>query len=231
MMNERYYAQSYEGVRNFLARVFGWMSFALGVSGLTAFYIGTTPALYKMLMGNMGLVIVLCIAQLGLVIWLAAAIRSLSRGAAFTLFALYSVLTGITLSSIFIVYTMSSIASTFFIAAGMFAAMALYGAFTKRDLRPMGAFLGLALFGIIIAMLVNIFVQSAKLDLAVSFIAVLVFAGLTAFDLQKIKSFARETDVDSEEFANIPLLAALELYLDFINMFIYLLRLLGDRKQ
>lgn len=231
MMNERYYAQSYEGVRSFLARVFGWMSFALGVSGFTAFYIGTSAALYKMLMGNIGIVIVLGIVQLILAVVLSAAISSLSRGAAFTLFALYSVLTGVTLSSIFVVYTTASIASTFFVTAGMFGGMALYGAFTKRDLQPLGTFFGLALLGLILAMAINIFVQSAKFDLAISVIAVLIFAGLTAYDLQKIKSFAQRVDTDSDEVANVPLLAALMLYLDFINMFIHLLRLMGDRKQ
>lgn len=230
-MENRYYAQSYEGVRSFLYQVFGWMSFALAVSGITAYFIGTSEVLLKAILGNTGIVIGLVIAQFALVIALSAAIQSLSHSVAFVLFALYAVLTGMTLSSIFVLYTAASITSTFFIAAGMFAAMALYGAFTKRDLTGMGTFLMMALFGMIIAMLVNIFVKSAGLGLAVSFIGVIVFAGLTAYDLQKIKSFAQQVDVRDEAVSNIALLAALNLYLDFINLFLSLLRLMGDRKQ
>lgn len=230
-MENRYYAQSYEGVRSFLYKVFGWMSFALAVSGITAYFIGTSEVLHKAIMGNTGIVIGLVILQLVLVIALSAAIQSLSHGAAFTLFAIYAVLTGTTLSSVFILYTAASITSTFFIAAGMFAGMALYGAFTKTDLSRMGTFLMMALIGMLIAMVVNIFVKSAGLDLAISSIGVLVFAGFTAYDLQKIKAFAQRVDVQGGAVANIALLAALELYLDFINLFLSLLRLMGNRKQ
>lgn len=230
-MENRYYAQSYEGVRSFLYKVFGWMSFALAMSGITAYFIGTSPVLHRAIMGNTGIVIGLVIVQLILVVALSAAIQSLSQGVAFTLFTLYAVLTGMTLSSIFVLYTSASITSTFFIAAGMFGAMALYGAFTKRDLSGMGTFLMMALFGMIIAMLVNIFVRSEGLGLAVSFIGVIVFAGLTAYDLQKIKRFAQQVDVSDDAVTNIAIIAALGLYLDFINLFLSLLNLLGERKQ
>lgn len=230
-MENRYYAQSYSGVRSFLYKVFGWMSFALAVSGITAYFIGTSEVLHKAIMGNLGIVIGLIIVQLVLVVALSAAIQSLSHGAAFTLFALYAVLTGVTLSSIFVIYTTASIAMTFFTAAGMFGAMALYGAFTKKDLTGMGTFMYMALFGIIIASVINMFVKSAGLDLAVAFIGVIVFAGLTAYDLQKIKTFAQRVDVEDGAVANIAIIAALELYLDFINLFISLLRLFGERKQ
>lgn len=229
-MENRYYAQSYAGVRSFLYKVFGWMSFALTVSGVTAYVIGTSDVLLQMIMGNRAIVLGLVVLQLVLVVALSAAIQSLSRGLAFTLFAFYSVLTGMTLSSIFAVYTMSSISLTFFTAAGMFGAMAIYGAFTKRDLTGVGTFLHMALFGMLIALFINFFVRSAAFDLAIAFIGVIVFAGLTAYDLQKIKHFAQRVDVEDGAVVNMALLAALGLYLDFLNLFLSLLRFMGDRK-
>ncbi|MCL5437052.1 MAG: Bax inhibitor-1/YccA family protein [Candidatus Dependentiae bacterium] len=230
-MENRYYAASYSSVQNFLYRVFGWMSFALVVSGITAYFIGTSEALLQMIMANTGIVIGLVIAQFLLVIVLSAAIRSLSRGAAFVLFSLYAVLTGMTLSSIFAVYSLPSIAMTFFVAAGMFAAMAVYGLVTKRDLSAMGSIMIMALFGIIIASVVNMFLKSAPFNLAIAFIGVIVFAGLTAWDLQNIKRFAQQVDVEDEGAANVALSAALSLYLDFINLFLSLLQLMGERRK
>ncbi len=173
---------------------------------------------------------ILVIAQLGLVIGLSAAINKLSTTVATAMFFLYSALTGITLSSIFLVYTHESLTSTFVITAGTFGAMSFYGYLTKKDLTSMGNLAFMGLIGIIIASVVNIFVKSTFIYTATTYIGVLVFVGLTAYDAQKIKQMARFLNPESSEEQKGAIIGALRLYLDFINLFLMLLRLLGRRR-
>lgn len=233
-MNNRHYAQSFEGVQSFMYRVFGWMSYALALTGFTAYYIAQTPSISNIIWRSGWSLLLLIIAQFVIVIALSAAIQrnSISYGTAFVLFTLYSVLTGATLSGLFFVFTTGSLATTFFITAGMFASMALYGAITKADLTSMGSILYMALVGIIISLFINVFVRSSMFDLIISCIGVIVFAGLTAYDVQKITNLAKQTDITETQFGrNIAILAALQLYLDFVNLFINLLHILGQRRE
>jgi FtsH-binding integral membrane protein len=220
------YAYTQERTRSLMYSVFGWMSFALSLTGLASFYVASTPAIMNYLMTHPGLMIGLVIAQLVLVLVLAGAVNRLNFTTALIIFMLYSVLTGITLSSIFVVYKLGSIVATFFVTAGMFGGMALYGALTKADLTGMGSFLVMALWGLILAMVVNIFLQSAAFDYALAMVGVVIFALLTAWDVQRIKAFAQ---YDLPEAASITL--ALSLYLNFINLFLSLLRIMGDRRD
>jgi len=213
-----------------MRKVYVWMSLALVITGLTAYYVATSPALVSLIFGNSVVMWGLIIGELALVIGLSAAINKLSLSAATLMFVLYSVVNGATLSTIFFAYTTSSIASVFFITAGTFAAMAVFGYTTKRDLSPIGRFLFMGLIGIIIATLVNVFfVKSAGMDLILSYLGVLIFVGLTAYDSQKIKemlALCPEPDAQAQKLA---LLGSLTLYLDFINLFLYLLRIFGSR--
>ena len=231
MNQERYYAQSYEGFKSFMYRVFGWMAFALTLSAATAYYIASAPAILMAISRNPLLLIGLIVLQFGLVIGLSVAITRLSSATAFIMFALYAGITGITIAPIFFAFTQASIVSTFLVTAGMFGAMAVYGAVTRADLTFMGTFMGLALFGIIIAQLVNLFVKSEGFNVVIAMIGVVVFAGLTAFDVQKLKEFASRFETDSPLGANMAILGALQLYLDFLNMFLFLLQIMGERRE
>lgn len=226
-----YSTQAYGRTQELMYRVFGWMSFALALTGVASYFVSSNEALSNAILGNSVLLIGLVIAQFVLVISLSTAITRISYGAALSMFLLYSVLTGITLSSIFMVYTTGSIVATFFVAAGMFASMAIYGAVTKADLTSMGSFLFMVLIGLVIAMFINIFLQSAMLDLVTAMIGVVVFAGLTAWDVQKIQHLASRIDSRDRMIGNIAVIAALQLYLDFINLFLSLLRIMGERKR
>jgi len=211
-----------------MRKVYVWMSLALVITGFTAFFVASTPSLVSLIF-NSGLIWVLAIAELALVWGVSAAINKISLTTATLLFTLYSVLNGATLSIFFFAYTMSSIATVFFITSGTFGAMALYGYFTKKDLTSMGSILFMALIGVIIASLVNIFLKSSGLYMVISCLGVLVFAGLTAYDSQKIKEMMLAAPDAGEGMQKVALLGALSLYLDFINLFIYLLRLFGRR--
>ena len=181
-------------------------------------------------MGNK-LVFYACVfGELGLVIWLSAAINRLSVSSATILFFLYALVNGLTMSAIFFVYTADSIAGTFFISGGMFMVMAAFGYFTKRDLSGWGSMLFMALIGIIIASLVNMFLHNGMLQLIISYIGVAVFVGLTAYDVQKIKNFSANMSMGEEQAQKGTIMGALTLYLDFINLFLYLLRIFGKRK-
>ena len=171
-----------------------------------------------------------CLGELALVIGLSAGINRLSLTTATLMFVLYSVINGATLSCIFIIYTMSSIANVFFITAGTFAVMALFGYTTKMDLTSMGKILFMALIGIIIASIANFFFKSSGLEMIVSYLGVLIFVGLTAYDSQKIKEMAYAAPDVSEQMQKYALLGALTLYLDFVNLFLYLLRIFGKRE-
>jgi FtsH-binding integral membrane protein len=213
-----------------MRKVYLWMTFALVITGFTAYYVATNPALTGLVFGNSAVMWGLLIAEFLLVVAISGAINKLSLVTAALLFVLYSVINGAVLSSIFIIYTMSSIASVFFITAGTFAVMALIGYTTKTDLSSMGKILFMALIGIIIATVVNIFLKSTGLEMILSYLGVLVFVGLTAYDSQKIKNMLLMAPDASEGAQKLALLGALTLYLDFINLFIYLLRIFGRRE-
>lgn len=214
-----------------MRKVYLWMTLALVITGFTAYYVATSPTLMPMLLSNQVLMWGLIIAELALVIGLSAAINKLSLPVATLMFVLYSVINGATLSCIFLAYTMSSITSVFFITAGTFGAMAAYGYFTKKDLTSWGRILFMGLIGIIIASVVNLFVHSSGLGLIVSYIGVLLFVGLTAYDSQKIKEMLMQAPDASEGMQKLALLGALTLYLDFINLFLHLLRILGSSRN
>ncbi len=213
-----------------MRKVYVWMSLALVITGFTAYGVATTPGLMMAIATNKIIFWGLIIAELGLVFAISGAINKLSLMSATLLFVLYSVINGATLSFIFAIYTMSSIASVFFITAGTFAVMALIGYTTKTDLTSMGKILFMALIGIIIATVVNIFLKSSGLQMIISYIGVLIFVGLTAYDSQKIKQMLLMAPDAGEGAQKLALLGALTLYLDFINLFIYLLRIFGRRE-
>ena len=214
-----------------MRNVYIWMTMALAVTGLTAAYVSSSPAILQYIFTGKTIWL-LALGELGLVWYLSARIMKISFSTAGILFVLFSILNGVTLSSIFLVYTMESIALTFYITAGTFGAMSLVGYFTKKDLSTMGRFLVMALIGLIIASIVNLFMQSTMLMWITTYAGVLIFCGLTAYDTQKIKDmlifYGNETH---EGTLKIALMGSLTLYLDFINLFIYLLRIFGSRRD
>lgn len=214
-----------------MRKVYLWMTMALVITGITAYYVAHNESLWMTIVSNQILFWGLIIAELGLVIGLSAAINKLSLTTATLMFVLYSLINGVTMSFIFIAYTDSSIASVFMITAGTFAAMAAFGYFTKTDLTSMGKILMMALIGVVIATIVNIFTKSEGLAIILNYVGVLVFVGLTAYDSQKIKQMLQTAPDASESSQKIALLGALSLYLDFINLFLYLLRIFGSRRD
>ena len=211
--------------------VYTWMTLALVITGAVAMYMAKSMTLLSMIMQNSLLFWGILIAELGVVWYLSARIHRISFTSATLLFILYSILNGATLSMIFLIYTMSSIATTFFVTAGTFGVMALFGYVTKKDLTRLGSLCFMGIIGIIIASLVNIFLQNSMMEMIISYIGVLLFVGLTAYDSQKIKRLLMQDGVEiNEPTQKIALLGAMTLYLDFINLFLYLLRILGDRK-
>ena len=210
-----------------MRKVYLWMTMALVITGLCAWGTATSPSMVQLVYGNRAAIWVLFIAELGLVFYTTARINRLSLTTATTLFILYSALNGVTLSSIFMVYAMTSIAKVFFITAGTFGVMALYGSVTKTDLSRFCNLFLMALFGLIIATLANLFIKSSGFDLILSYVGVVLFVGLTAWDSQQIKrALSMQAGMD-ESAQKVALLGALELYLDFINLFLYLLRIFG----
>lgn len=213
-----------------MRKVYMWMSLALAITGFTAYGVATSPGLMQAIYSNQLLFWGLIIAEFALVFGVSAAINKLSLATATLMFVLYSVINGALLSYIFVLYTASSISTVFFITAGTFAVMALVGYTTKTDLSSLGKILLMALIGLIIATVVNIFVKSTMFDLILSYVGVLIFVGLTAYDSQKIKQMLLQAPDASEGAQKIALLGALSLYLDFINLFIYLLRIFGRKE-
>lgn len=212
-----------------MRKVYLWMALAMVITGLTSYYVASS-SLIELIYANQFLFWGLLIGEFALVIGLSAAIDKLSLPIATLMFVLYSVVNGATLSFIFLLYTATSIVSVFFITAVTFSVMAVYGYFTKKDLTSLGRLLFMGLVGIIIASLVNIFVQSSGMSLIISYIGVLVFVGLIAYDSQKIKTMLMQAPDASESMQKLALLGALSLYLDFINLFLHLLRILGSRR-
>ena len=212
-----------------MRKVYGWMALALVITGLTSYMVASSPGLMQMIFANRLVFWGMVIAELAIVFVISGRINRLSLVSATTWFIVYSVLNGALLSFIFMVYTQTAITEVFFITAGTFGAMALIGSTTKRDLTNLGGILFMALIGLIIASVVNFFVQSNTLDLIVSYVGVLIFVGLTAWDAQQIKRMLAMAPDAGEGAQKIALLGALNLYLDFINLFLYLLRIFGGR--
>jgi uncharacterized protein len=218
-----------EGLRSYLLQVYNYMGLGLAITGVVAFLVAATPALYVPIFTT-PLKWLVMLAPLGFVFFLSAKIQTMSVSAAQITFWAFAAVMGLSLASIFLVFTGASIARVFFITAAMFGAMSLYGYTTKRDLSGWGSFLFMGLIGIIIAMLVNIFLASAALQFAISVIGVLVFTGLTAYDTQRIKEMYYELDA-SDVATRKAIMGALSLYLDFINMFVMLLHLFGTTRE
>ena len=231
-MTARTIAQSaVSAVSIYMRQVYMWMTAGLAITAVTAFAVASSPDLQMAILGNMAIMIALIVAQFGLVIALSAAVHKMSATTATAVFIAYSALTGLTLSSIFVVYPIGSIANAFLTATGTFLAMSVYGTVTRRDLTGMGNFLIMGLFGII-ASIVNIFLASSMMDFVISCIGVLIFTGLTAYDTQKLRVFGMNAPVDdATAMRRGALLGALELYLDFINLFLVLLRLFGGNRD
>ncbi|MGJ8523193.1 Inner membrane protein YbhL [Carnimonas sp. R-84981] len=226
--------QHSSAIQSFMTHVYAWMCGGLAITAVVAFWLAQNPQLVASMVGSTGGILVLAVIQLGLVFVLSGMAHKLSAPVATAMFVVYCAVTGITFSSIFLAFTMSSIASVFAISAGMFGAMSLYGMTTKKDLSGWGSFLFMGLIGVVIASLVNIWLKSEALMWVVSFIGVVVFTGLTAYDTQKIKQLAVAGETSSSNVGisrhNAIIVGALTLYLDFINLFIMLLRIFGDRR-
>ncbi|MDT8420185.1 MAG: Bax inhibitor-1/YccA family protein [Desulfuromonadales bacterium] len=214
----------------FFSKVYGWMTAGLALTALASLFTLSSEAMLQLIFGNKLVFYGLIFGELGLVIALSAAINRISAATATLMFLCYSALNGVTFAAIFLVYTQSSIASAFFVASGTFAAMSLYGYVTKRDLTGWGSFFFMGLIGIIIASVVNIFLQSEMIYWITSYIGVFVFVGLTAYDTQKIKMIGQAGFADAEQQKKAAILGALRLYLDFINLFLMLLRVMGNRR-
>ena len=213
-----------------MRKVYVWMTLALVITGFTAYGVATSPGILQAIYTNQILFWGMIIAEFALVIGVSAAINRLSLTMATLMFILYSVINGALLSYIFLAYTASSIATVFFITAGTFGAMAFIGYTTKTDLTKMGKIVMMALIGLVIATIVNIFIGSSMFSMILSYAGVLIFVGLTAYDAQKIKQMLLQAPDAGEGAQKMALLGALSLYLDFINLFIYLLRIFGKRE-
>ncbi len=218
-------------VNDYVRSVYNWMCIGLALTGVVAYYVSNSPAILQLVFGNSLIFFGLIIAELALVFSISGMVNRMSAGTATGLFVLYAGLNGVTLSFIFLAYAKASIVSTFFICSGTFLACSIYGWTTKRDLTSLGGFLMMGLIGIIIASLVNLFIRSSAVSMVVSYIGVLVFVGLTAYDTQKIKNMAmtQPADAGAGVVRKGAILGALSLYLDFINLFLMMLRIFGGR--
>jgi len=214
----------------YLTKVYNWMAIALLLTGLAAYFTAGSEQLIQIIFGNKILFFGLIIAEIALVGYISARIQKLTTTTAISLFLLYSILNGLTLSFIFMAYTSASITSTFLITAGTFGAMSLYGYSTKKDLTKIGNIAFMALIGIIIASVVNFFMESSMMSWVITYLGVLIFVALTAYDTQKLKRIAINGFDNEESMEKSAILGALTLYLDFINLFLFLLRIFGDRK-
>jgi uncharacterized protein len=226
-------AQVQVRVNSFVRSVYNWMAIGLGITGVVAYGVANNPGVREIVFGAPLVFFGLIIAQLVMVFMISARIQRMQASTATMLFIVYSALNGATLSSIFLAYTQSAITSTFFICAATFTACSIYGWTTRRDLTTMGGFLTMGLIGIVIASVVNIFVQSGAVSTIVSYVGVLVFVGLTAYDTQDIKNMAlsQPDDIDAGAVRKGAILGALKLYLDFINLFLMLLRIFGSSRD
>lgn len=222
-------SESTERVAAFLRAAYGWMCIGLVITALTASLIAASPALVVGIARNPILFWGLFIAQLGIVVLLSARVDKLAASTASLLFVAYSALTGVTISFVLLVYTGESVATTFLITAGMFGALAAYGTLTRRNLQALGQFFFMGLVGLVIASLVGMFWQSSGLQFVISFVGVVLFAGLTAYDAQRLQAMALTTPAGRA--GSYAIVGALALYLDFINLFLFLLRFIGGRRD
>ena len=227
--------QTVQVAKTFLSGVFMWMFIAMGITAATAYLFATTNSLISLMFnpetGGMSITgWIIMLAPLGLVLWMSAGFRRLSASAMLMIFVLYSVLMGASLSFVFLAFTGASIAKTFVITSAMFGFMAVLGYSTKTDLSRFGNIMMMGLVGLIIASLVNMFMRSPAMDYIISFIGVLVFTGLTAYDVQKLKRIGEGAYGEDETTRKLTIMGALTLYLDFINLFLFLLRFFGDRR-
>lgn len=220
-------------VNDFVRSVYNWMAIGLGLTGLVALYVSSSPTMMRLIFGNPLLFFIIILAELGLVFAISGMVNRMSAGTATSLFVIYSGLNGITLSFIFLAYTRTSIVSTFFICAATFIGCSIYGWSTKKDLTSWGGFLMMGLIGVIIASLVNMFIRSSAMSMMISYIGVFVFVGLTAYDTQKIKNMAltQPAGLEGAVVRKGAILGALSLYLDFINLFLLLLRIFGQSRE
>jgi len=216
--------------QRFMVRVYNWMGAGLALTGGMAWFTSTNETILNILVNNPMLFMVLFLVELGLVFYLAARVMNMSESQAMGVFFLYASLNGVTLAPLFLLYTSASLASTFMVTAGMFGAMSFYGYTTKKDLTSWGGFLFMGLIGIIIASIVNMFMNSSALYWIISYAGILIFVGLTAYDTQKIKEMNILGNEGTEEDTKEAIRGALSLYLDFINLFLMLLRVMGDRR-
>ncbi len=233
-MQNPMYASSADSIaaeqQRFMVKVYNWMGIGLATTGFMAFWVASSETMTNLIFGNQILFFGLIIAELGLVFYLAGWIEKMTASQATGVFILYSGLNGVTMSFIFLVYTSSSITSAFLVTAGTFGAMSLYGYTTKKDLTSWGSFLFMGLIGIILASVVNIFLQSSAMYWIITYAGVLIFVGLTAYDTQKIKEMNILGNEGTDEDHKEAISGALTLYLDFINLFLMMLRLMGDRR-
>ncbi|UCD30990.1 MAG: Bax inhibitor-1/YccA family protein [Desulfobacterales bacterium] len=220
-------------VNEFIRSVYNWMAVGLSLTGVVAYYVSNSEFLSRLIFGNQLVFFGLIISELVLVFSLAARVNKMQASTATGMFVLYAALNGATLSAIFLIYTRSSITSTFFICAATFVACSIYGMTTKRDLTSLGGLMVMGLIGIIIASVVNLFVRSSGMSLIISYIGVFVFVGLTAYDTQKLKTMAlsQPAGLDASVIRKGAIVGALTLYLDFINLFLMLLRILGASRN
>ncbi len=228
--NHDYHVMETIQSRSFMQKVYSWMSLALGVSALTAYMVASTPVFVNAVFAS-PLIIVLLLAQIGVSIYFTARLTTMSVDRAIVTFLSYAVLSGITLSSIFLVYSRESIAVTLLIAAGMFLSMAAYGYFTDSDLSSLRDFLIMGIIGLFIANLVSIFIKSANFSLVTAAFGVMIFTLFTAYDVQQIKQLGNNMIATKNDMTKVALLGALKLYLDFVNLFIYLLRFFGHKRN
>ncbi len=216
--------------RKFLTKVYGWMSLALLLSGITAFIVATSPFLINLVFGNKIGFPLLAIGEIILVWWLSASIRKISTMAASIAFLAYSVINGATLASIFYVFSLDSIIVVFLVSALMFIGMSLYGVFSKSDIMSFGRYFSMAIIGLIVASVINIFLKSSGFNWVISIVTVVIFTGLTAYDTRKMILVSQQAD-GSDMFQKASIIGALELYLDFINIFLALLRIFGKSRD
>jgi len=221
--------------KTFVSNVFSWMGIGLGITALVSYLFGTTPEylgmLYNPVSGMTTLGWIVTFAPIGFVLAMGLGFQKLPSTALLTLFLVYSFVMGMSLSFIFVIYSMGSLASTFAVTSAMFGFMAFLGYTTNTDLTKFGSLMMMGLFGIIIASVVNFFLQSSGMDYIISFLGVLIFTGLTAYDVQKIKRIGSGVEYGSEAANKLAIMGALSLYLDFINLFLFLLRFLGGRRS
>ncbi|MBU1054299.1 MAG: Bax inhibitor-1/YccA family protein [Proteobacteria bacterium] len=225
-------AQTQILVNEFIRSVYNWMGIGLALTGLIAYYVSNDAGLQSLIFGNKLVFFGLIIAELALVFTISARVNKMKASTATAMFIIYAALNGATLSAIFLIYTASSITSTFFVCAATFLACSIYGMVTKRDLTSMGGFMTMGLIGIIIASVANLFIKSSAMSMIISYIGVIVFVGLTAYDTQKLKHMAmtQPSGLEAGVIRKGAILGALSLYLDFINLFLMLLRIMGDRR-